>query len=204
MHTTQTDAISRPTIGNVRKLWPSETGLFSAHLLRLDEEGRRLRFGHAVTDDYIDSYAMRMADSGGIVFGFFHAREMHAAAELHKSGDVWGREAEAAFSVERAYQGIGIGSNLMGRVIGAARNRGVNRLIMCCLVDNAKMRTIARKHDAVLRIAYGEVVGEIVPASPDYFSLLAEAMEDRAGYIRAILELQARLVPRSRSRRHSG
>jgi hypothetical protein len=56
------------------------------------------------------------------------------------------------------------------------------------------MQTIARKYEADLRFEYGEVVGEIVPQEPNYFSILAEAVEDRVGFVLAVLELQNRIV----------
>lgn len=178
----------------MRKLWPTERDLFRDHLLRLDKDSRRMRFAHGVSDSFIEDYAGRMTDMGSIVFGYFVDGEIRAAAELRKLSDAWGEEAEAAFSVERAYQDQGIGSALMGRVIRAARNRGVRLLFMSCLAENAKMQTIAKKHEAVLRFEYGEVVGEIIPNGPDYFSLLAEAVDDRVGYMMAVLDLQSRLV----------
>jgi GNAT superfamily N-acetyltransferase len=119
---------------------------------------------------------------------------MRGAAELRKLSDVWGQEAEAAFSVERAFQENGIGSELMGRVIRSARNRGVQQLYMSCLAENGKMQSVARKFEAELRFEYGEVVGEIVPRGPNYFSILEEAMEDRVGYMMAVLNLQSRLA----------
>ncbi len=179
---------------NIRKLWPSETDKFRDHLLRLDKHSRRLRFAHAVSDSFIEDYASRMTDMGSVVYGYVEDGEVRAAAELRKLGDSWGKEAEAAFSVEPAYQEKGLGSELMGRVIRAARNRGVNHLFMSCLAENAKMQSIARKYEAELRFEYGEVVGEIVPQEPNYFSMLAEAMEDRVGYMMAVLDLQRRSV----------
>jgi hypothetical protein len=77
--------------------------------------------------------------------------------------------------------------------IRAARNRGVQHLCVSCLAENAKMRTIAGKHEAGLRFEYDEVVGDIVPEGPDYFSLLAEAVDDRLGYLMAVLDLQHRV-----------
>lgn len=178
----------------LRKLWPTEHGLFRDHLLRLDKDSRRMRFAHGVSDSFIEDYAGRMNEMGSVVFGYFVDGEIRAAAELRKLSDHWGVEAEAAFSVERAYQDMGIGSALMGRVIRAARNRGVRLLFMSCLAENAKMQAIAKKYEAVLRFEYGEVIGEILPEGPDYFSLLAEAVDDRVGYMMAVLDLQARLV----------
>lgn len=179
---------------NIRKLWPNEHEMFRDHLLRLDKESRRLRFAHGVADCFIEEYADRMSDMGGIVVGAIVGGEVRAAAELRKLGDTWGREAEAAFSVERQFQDQGLGSELMGRIIRAARNRGVSLLYMSCLAENAKMQAIARKYDAEMRVEYGEVIGEIVPESPDYFSLMAEAVEDRVGYMMTVFDLSARLV----------
>ncbi len=180
--------------GSIRKLWPTESEKFRDHLLRLDKESRRMRFAHGVSDGFIKDYAARVGDMGSVVYGFFVDGQMRAAAELRKLGDVWGREAEAAFSVEQAWQDMGLGTDLMGRVIRAARNRGVLHLYMSCLAQNTKMQAIARKHGADLRFEYGEVVGDIVPQEPNYFSVLAEAVEDRVGYMLAVLDLQERLT----------
>jgi len=178
----------------IRKLWPNEVDKFREHLLRLDKASRRLRFAHGVSDAFIEDYAARMGELGSVVYGYFDGEEVRAAAELKKLGDAWGREAEAAFSVEQPLQEQGIGSELMGKVIRAARNRGVQHLCVSCLAENEKMRAIARKYEAELRFEYGEVVGEIVPDGPNYFSLLAEAVDDRFGYMMAVLDLQRRVV----------
>jgi len=180
--------------GNIRKLWPTETNKFRDHLLRLDKTSRRLRFAHGVSDAFIEDYAARMAEMGGIAYGYFDGEEVRAAAELKKIGDLWGREAEAAFTVEQPLQEQGIGTELMGRVIRAARNRGIQHLCVSCLAENGKMRAIARKYEAELRFEYGEVIGEIVPEGPNYFSLLAEAVDDRFGYMMAVLDLHRRVV----------
>ena len=187
-------SVTTGKVGMIRKLWPTEIDKFRDHLLRLDKESRRLRFAHFVSDAFIDDYALRMADYGSVVFGYLLGGQVRAAAELRKLGDVWGKEAEAAFSVEAPFQDQGIGTELMGRVVRAACNRGLRRLYMSCLAENLKMQTIARKHEAELRFEYGEVIGEIMPESPNYFSILAEAAEDRVGFMIAVLELQSRLV----------
>jgi len=180
--------------GSVRKLWPQEQTMFRDHLLRLDKASRTMRFAHGVSDSFIEDYARHMADAGSTVFAYIADGEVRAAAELKKLGDTWGREAEAAFSVEAAYQDQGIGSDLMGRVIRAARNRGVHLIYMSCLASNGKMQAIARKHEADLRFELGEVIGEIVPREANYFSILEEAVEDRVGFMMAVLDLQRRFV----------
>src|SRR5262245_995424 len=180
--------------GTIRRLWPTETDKFREHLLRLDPESRRLRFAHSVSDAFIAEYAGRMTEYGSLVYGHLVDGKVRGAAELRRLGDAWGEEAEAAFSVEKPYQDHGVGTDLMGRVVRAARNRNIRRLYMSCLAENARMQTIARKHEALLRFEYGDVIGEIEPAHPDYFSLVAEAAEDRMGFIIAVLDLQARMV----------
>lgn len=185
---------NQQTDGHVRKLWPQEIERFRDHMLRLDLNARRMRFAHSVSDGFIEDYAGRVLDMGSIVYGYFLDGELRAAAELRKLGDAWGTEAEAAFSVEKDYQDRGVGTELMGRVIRAARNRGVRHLYMSCLAENTKMQAIARKHEADLRFEYGEVVGDIIPETPNYFSILAEAVEDRVGYMMAVLDLQKRLT----------
>lgn len=180
--------------GSVRKLLASEADRFRDHLLRLDKGSRRMRFAHGVSDAFIEDYATRMTDMGSLVYAYIEDGEIRASAELRKLGDAWGQEAEAAFSVEQSHQGKGLGSMLMGLVIRSARNRGVQRLYMSCLPENAKMQAIARKYEADLKFEYGEVVGEIVPVGPNYFSILAEAVDDRVGYMLAVLDLKSRQV----------
>lgn len=177
--------------GTIRKLWPMEADKFRDHLLRLDTKSRRMRFAHAVSDGFIVEYASRMGHNGAIVYGYFDGDTLHASAELRRVGDTWGDEAEAAFSVESNYQNRGIATELMGRVIRSARNRGVRHLVMTCLADNAKMQAVARHHDAVLRFEHGEVVGELVPDKASATSIMAEALDDRIGYLMAVFDLQA-------------
>jgi len=180
--------------GIIRRLWPTETDKFRDHLLRLDKESRRLRFAHSVSDAFIDDYASRMTELGSLVYGHLVDGKVRGAAELRRLGDTWGEEAEAAFSVEKAHQDNGVGGELMGRVVRAARNRRIRRLYLSCLAENARMQAIAKKHEAQLRFEYGEVIGEILPSHPNYFSMVAEAAEDRVGFIIAILDLQSRLM----------
>ena len=178
--------------GTIRKLRPTETDKFRDHLLRLDKASRRMRFAHAVSDGFIADYASRMTANGAIVYGYIENDAVCAVAELRKIGDTWGAHAEAAFSVESAHQDKGIATELLGRVIRSARNRGVSHLIMSCLADNAKMQAVARRHDADLRFEAGEVIGEILPDNANAMSVMAEAVEDRMSYLMAVFDLKTK------------
>jgi len=48
--------------------------------------------------------------------------------------------------------------------------------------------------EAALSVEFGDVVGEIVPQGPNYFSILEEAMDDRAGYLMAVFDLSSRVA----------
>lgn len=179
--------------GTVRKLWPTEIQKFRDHMLRLDTDSRRMRFGMTVDDTFISDYAERADFLRSVIYGYFAGNEMHAAAELRSIGDGWGYEAEAAFSVETAYQGGGVGTELFGRIVLAARNRGIHRLYMNCLSENRKMQRIARKYDAELHFDHGEVVGQVNTPGPTPASLWSEAMDDGSGFVMAILDLPLRM-----------
>ena len=68
--------------GAVRRLWFGETELYRQHLLRLDPESRRNRFGGAVSDEFIAHYAEPFALSGAIIYGSFVDGVLRGAAEL--------------------------------------------------------------------------------------------------------------------------
>jgi GNAT superfamily N-acetyltransferase len=181
--------------GTIRKLWSTEIQKFRDHLARLDEESRRMRFGMAVDDSFIQAYADRTDFLKSVIYGYFVGGEMRAAAELRSIGEGWREEAEAAFSVETAFQDTGVGTDLLGRVILAARNRGISRIYMNCLSENRKMQRVARKYDAELHFEHGEVVGHVQMPAPTPASIWSEAVDDGSGFVMAVLELPLRLLP---------
>src|ERR1700741_903055 len=68
--------------GTIRKLWIGEAALYCAHLLRLDRESRRNRFGGTVADDYIRGYAQPKNLTDAVIHGFFVDGELRGVAEL--------------------------------------------------------------------------------------------------------------------------
>jgi GNAT superfamily N-acetyltransferase len=80
--------------------------------------------------------------------------------------------AEAALSVERAWQSRGIGTALLEL---AARNRQVNRVHMLCLAENRRLRQLARTFDAELNFQSGSVMGEMKAPGPTPVSMIRES-----------------------------
>jgi RimJ/RimL family protein N-acetyltransferase len=185
--------VSVETFGFIRRLLASENYLLRDHLCRLDSEARHRRFGHDVSDEFIAQYASHASDFGNVTFGYLVEGEVRGIAEL-RPGALMGRDsAEVAFSVERAFVNRGIATQLMGRIIRTARNRGFSHLTLVCLPDNAKMQAIARHYGAALKIEDGSIFADIVPDRADYQSMVAEMIDEPMTYLHAALDLQTRI-----------
>jgi RimJ/RimL family protein N-acetyltransferase len=176
--------------GEIRRLWPTERDIFTAHLLRLDAVTRRERFGTAVNDAFLENYAATTFGVGGFVYAYVEDGEVRGAAELRGLEDIVAQTGEAAFSVERDWRRRGIGQALFGRLITAARNRGIGTLYMTCLPENAAMRSLARKFEAELAGGYADVEGVIATGGPTPFTILDEALDNARGFATLALSLQ--------------
>ncbi len=180
--------------GHFRKIWTLESEEFHEHLLRLDKDSRRMRFGAVVSDEWISDYAPKALEEACRVWGYFGPRgNLRATAELRIMEAMPGY-GEAAFTVEHQYQGIGVGTELMQRVIRSARNRDLKHLYITCLADNLKMQTIARKFDGELSFDHGEVECDLTPTGSRQLSRLSEVIEDSSGIVFTVFDLQNRWI----------
>jgi GNAT superfamily N-acetyltransferase len=174
--------------GTVRRLRGGETKLYREHLLRLDTESRRNRFGGAVSDEFISRHSERSALSGAVIHGFFVNGVLRGAAELRALAR--GGEAEVALSVERPWQGRGVGTALLKRLLVAARNRQINALRMVCLSENRRMQQLARKFGAELSFQLGSVMAKLKPPRPTPISKMRELTSDVTGAVTAMLDIR--------------
>ncbi len=182
-----------PDGGVIRKLWIFEAAQYREHLLRLDAESRRNRFGGAIDDELIGRYAETALRPGSIMHGFLIDGTLRGVAELKPVGTL-PTEAEVAFSIERPWQSHGVGSVLLERTLLAARNRGIKRIHMTCLAENARMQQLARKYAAELSFDYGSVVGEVAAPQATPLSFFRELVADGHGLATAVFDVQARLL----------
>ena len=180
--------------GVIRKLWIGEARRYREHLLRLDAQSRRSRFGGGVADEFIRNYVTTTFGLNAVVHGFLIDGMLRGAAELRPLGPALAGEAEVAFSIEVPWQSLGVGSALLDRTLLAARNRGIKRLHMACLADNRRMQELARKFAAELSFDFGTVVGEVEAARATPLSVLREVMTDGHGFATAVLDVQSRLL----------
>jgi GNAT superfamily N-acetyltransferase len=180
--------------GMIRKLWIGEAEKYRDHLLRLDAESRRNRFGGAVADELILAYVETAMQIDTVMHGFLVDGTLRGVAELKPFGADFPGEAEVAFSIEKPWQSHGVGSALLERTLLAARNRGIKLVHMTCLVDNARMQQLARKFEAELSFDFGSVVGEVEAPHATPLSLFRELVADGHGFATAVLDAQARLI----------
>lgn len=181
--------------GEVRRLWLAERDLFREHLLRLDPLTRQQRFGTAANDAFLENYATTTFGVGGLVYAYIEDGVVRGAAELRGLDDIVAQTGEAAFSVETDWRRSGIGGELFGRLITAARNRGIRTLYMTCLPQNAAMRRLAQKYAADLVGGYADVEGVIATGGPTPFTILDEALDNAQGFATLALSLQKAFWP---------
>lgn len=163
-----------------RKLSPGDFSAFEAHLLALDPESRRTRFGMAANESFLRQYAERCITLNAIIHGAFLDDQLIGVAELRPLGTLFTGEAEIAFSVVADWRNCGIGTVLFARTLRSARNRGYARLYMSCLRHNAPMRALARKFAAEIIVELDESVALVETPRRTIISLLREAFDDAA------------------------
>lgn len=184
--------------GVIRKIVPAERQDFLDHLMRLDPLSRFMRFGGVVSDAALARHASRAVEGDKLLVGYFADGQLRAVAELHPLPKKPGRPvaAEAAFSVERDWQGKGIGSALMRQLVLLAQNRGIEDLEVVFLPNNGRMKSIALRHEADFSLDETEMVGHMRTPRATPFSWLREMMGDVSAVFSSAFELQDRMLPR--------
>src|SRR5207249_7633104 len=72
--------------GVIRKFWIDRAGPYRDHLLRLDKESRRNRFGGAVSDEFIHKYIALPIGLDAVIHGYFVDGVLRGVAELRPLG----------------------------------------------------------------------------------------------------------------------
>lgn len=180
--------------GVVRRLWPADFPALRDHLLRLDSQSRYDRFAMAVNDDFLIRYAERCFGIDDLIYGYYVDGVLRGAGELRSvSKKIFGGLVEAAFSVESEWRRRGVGTELMSRIVRAARNRRAETIYMTCLAQNVAMQGLARKFSADLRFETDDQTGKLVVRSPNAASVWGEFADNATSFATAMLDLQTRV-----------
>ncbi len=183
-------------MAQTRKLLPTERTLLADHLLRLDTNDRRLRFGGMLLRDeavrrYVDSidwahsWNVGLFDDGVLRAVVQLSVPRPGTADFAGAGTPWLRPgaAEFAVSVEKSWQRQGVATRLMAQAVVVARNRNVRDLYMLCLPENEPMRRLAKKVGINLVFRDGEITGHVDLPAPDQLTVFAEFATEAAAAI---------------------
>ena len=176
----------------VRELHAGHRDEILQHLLLLNEEDRRLRFGTQTPDEVIHHYVEGLDFGKDTVFGSFDAQlkliGMAHLAYLPKTKD-HALAAEFGVSVLPNGRGQGIGTALLARASVHSRNTRIETLFVHCLANNRAMMHLAQKAGMRVEYAYGDADAylKLPPANPA--TLVEEAANEQwAGFDYAVKE----------------
>lgn len=158
---------------NVWQLQPTEYHRYTQHLLCLDKHSKYMRFGYHVNNDVILKLGQHISHNSSLhkIFVVENSDlEVVAAGHISLEDD----KPELAFSVFKDYQGQGIGSLLMTRVLEWCRNRNIRDGYMVCLPNNDPIKHLARKHGILVHNEQGEAMANIELPAPTPSSIFSE------------------------------
>jgi RimJ/RimL family protein N-acetyltransferase len=169
-HLPSTPYAARQTIP-VRELHAGHRDQILGHLLQLNDEDRRLRFGTQTPDEVIALYVERLDFNKDTIFGIFNAElSLIGMAHLAYLPEAEGRPRAAEFGVSVLPEGRakGLGTALLKRSAVHSRNTRIETLYVHCLVSNKVMLHLAQKADMLVEYAYGDADAylKLSPASP--------------------------------------
>ncbi len=160
------------------------------HLLALGELDRYRRFGQAVTDDQIRSYAGQIDFQRDEVFGIFDAR-LRLVAMAHLAFADGAGSAEFGVSVLPRGRGRGLGRRLFELAALHARNRNARTLVIHLARDNAPMLAIVRRSGATVRYEGSDAVAHLTLPDDSIGSHLGALAESQAANLDYRLKRQA-------------
>ena len=155
----------------VRELHAGHGAEILNHLLQLNDEDRRLRFGTQTPDEVIAHYVERLDFNKDNVFGVFDAElKLIGMAHLAYLPETKGQARAAEFGVSVLPEGRsqGLGTALLQRSAVHSRNTRIETLYVHCLANNKAMMHLAQKAGMRVEYAYGDADAylKLSPASP--------------------------------------
>ncbi len=167
----------------IRRLTDPDADLIAAHLLRLGEDDRRMRFCSALSETAMRRHVARIDWSRDILYGFVENGAIHGMVEFRIDPRPDAAAGEAAFSVELGWRRRGVATGLMELVLAVAVLREIDAVHMIMLCENLPMREIARRNGFRLTRDEAEIcaVARLAGAEPTGFAARIVETCDRLG-----------------------
>lgn len=174
-----------------KKLSTSTDQLFVIeHLQRLRGEDRRLRFGGAVTDEFIERYVKESWDKEDSQwFGCISKWKIVSACHVA----IYNGEAELGCSVDPKYRGRGLAQVMFDRAVTYLRTKDILNVYMHCLTENQVMRHIAQKNDMVVVSCQGESDAKVEVEAATPLTAYKDAYLDRMALYDMIIRNQSEM-----------
>lgn len=155
------------------------------HLLALDSESRRLRFGIEMRDETIINYIDKIRWNEDGLYGIFNFEMLLVGfAHAARCNDM----IEFGVSVLPKYRGRGYGTALFIKAVLFARNHYINKIFMHCLLKNAPMLKIARRKGMRLVVESGEVDAYLELPPLDQASIAEDMVQEELGTFDTVLK----------------
>jgi RimJ/RimL family protein N-acetyltransferase len=168
----------------VRELHEGHQQEILQHLISLNPEDRRLRFGSQTSDEVIHQYVERLNFNTDAVFGCFDDQlnlvAMAHLAYLPKTADQ-AQAAEFGVSVLPSGRSQGIGSALLARAAVHARNTNIETLFVHCLANNRAMMHLAQKAGMQVEYAFGDADAYLKLPPANHSTRVEEAANEQWG-----------------------
>jgi GNAT superfamily N-acetyltransferase len=180
----------------VYRLTPLEFDRYRTHLLALDNNSRRMRFGVTLSDDSINKLCdnMQAHIHQHRIFVIENQQlEVVAAGHIAIATD---QPMELAFSVLEQYRRQHMADSLMKRCINWCQNRGYSTGYMVCLRENDAMKALARKHGLVMTSQDGETEAHITLPVATAYSVIFESLDNSLSMFDHVGKLHGQLVTR--------
>jgi RimJ/RimL family protein N-acetyltransferase len=161
---------------STRFLGREEYHKFGWWLKGLNAEDRRMYFGIAITDEYIDRLIARITQDVDNHHFLISYNRTGWVGVLHIAR-VNDQSIEFGLSVFEEYRNLGIGNDLIKEGIVWARNRGYTQLYLHCVKWNTTMAHLATKHDLAMTHQDGDVDVAARLAPPSWYSLQQETAD---------------------------
>ena len=116
-----------------------------AHLLLLDLEARRMRFGFSCNDESVAKYVDGIAASDYILGIRESVTSDKIVAVIHLAIESDGTTAEMGLSTLKESRRNGFAEKLLRYAVAMLRNRGIDQIYSVCLPDNVPLLTLIRK-----------------------------------------------------------
>ena len=152
------------------------------HLLQLNDEDRRLRFGTQTPDEVIERYVEGLDFNRDVIFGVFDLDlKLIGMAHLAYLPELKGQARAAEFGVSVLPEGRaqGIGTALLQRSAVHSRNTRIQTLYVHCLSSNKAMMRLAQKAGMRVEYAYGDADAYLTLPPASTATIVEEAANEQ-------------------------